>query len=646
MRIVVLGAVHMYRGGREVPAGPPQRQAMLVALALRAGHTVALADLVDAVWGQNLPNGPVATIRTYAWQLRRSIESDPSVPSVLLSSGDGYRLAVPGAGVDALRAESLVRRAARERGAGRAEEARELLIEALALWHGHSLSGVPGPYAYGQRARLEELRLTLVEERLALDVHLGDASSALPPLAELTRAHPLREQPQALLMRALCATGRRAEALASFTAYRVRMAEELGIGPGPELTGLHARILRDDLGPRVAGGNRTPRQSVPAQTATPVRSGRVSPVGMQGVHPPTRPPAQLPPAPADFTGRDAETARLCGLLTSADRPVPAIVSVTGMAGTGKTALTLRAAHRVRSAYPDGQLYADLSGRQGTPTGPAAVLATFLRALGVAAADIPDGVDDRSRLMRSVLDGRRVLIVLDDVHDPAELALFLPGSAGSGVAVTHRTGLAGLPVSGRIDLGMFRREESLALFRAVAGSDRVDREHAAALAVAESCGHLPLAVRIAASRMAARPGRRISDLALRLADERRRLKELRLDGLTVEAAFAASYRRLSADQVAAMGVLAPVAGPDVSLTAAATALRMAEDAAEDLLESLVDAALLQTPRAGSYRFHDLVRCYALQQTGGTGEATLRVLRGLPHPSPQSVAGPWPGAESAR
>ncbi|WP_411144858.1 BTAD domain-containing putative transcriptional regulator [Streptomyces sp. x-80] len=624
--------------------GSPQRQAVLAALALRPGRAVSLAQLVDAVWGQELPAGPAATIRTYAWQLRKSFEGDPSAPGVLLSAGDGYRLAVSASAVDALRAESLAGQAARARTAGRPEEARGLLADALDLWHGQPLSGVPGPFAHGQRARLEELRLALLEERLELDLLLGEAPSALPGLVELTVTHPLRERPHALLMRALCGTGRRPEALTVFAAYRARLAEELGVDPGAQLTQLHLGILRGDLAPapRPEPAERGPAGPRPLNLPATARRWLVPAQrpGPPSARRPVRPPAQLPAPPADFTGREDAASRLSALLTGGERPAPAIVLVNGMAGIGKTALALRVAHRVRAAYPDGQLYADLAGLSRTPADPAATLAAFLTALGVAPGAVPPGLDDRSRLLRSELDGRRVLLVLDDVRDAAQLRPLLPGSASCGVVVTSRTGLGGLPLTGRIALDVFRPEESLALLGAVAGPARIPAEHEDALAVAEACGHLPLAVRIAAERIAARPNRTIGDLAGRLADEGRRLRELRLDGLTLEAAFQAGYRQLSADQARALRVLAAMTSPDasdlslvsdVSLVAAATVLDMARDTAEDLLESLVDAALLRSPRAGRYRLHSLVRCFALHRAaedGGTDTDGLGRLLCLP------------------
>ncbi|MER5630308.1 AfsR/SARP family transcriptional regulator [Streptomyces nitrosporeus] len=630
LRCLLLGPVTLRRGGREVHSGTPRGRAMLVALALRAGRPVSVDDLIDAVWGQDLPNAPVAAIRTYAWKLRRSIEEDPSAPTVLLSSGDGYQLAVPPDGVDALCAESLARQAARARGSGRAREARDLLAAALGLWQGAPLSGVPGPYADRQRTRLAELRLTLLEERLRWDVRLGDAASALPRLTEMTTAHPLREGLQGLLMQALSALGRRAEALESFTAYRARMAEELGIGPGPELEAVHLHILRGDAGPLLTEGPRHRRTLPGGPPAAPRGPVPLLSGGPPGVRPSALLPAHLPPAPVDFTGRVDETNRLCALLSSGDRPAPVIASVTGMAGTGKTALALHVAHRVRSAYPDGQLYAGLSGVREASAGPAAQLRGFLTALGVPAGDVPDDVEDRASLLRSVLDGRRVLMVLDDVRDTAQLARLLPGSAGCGVLVTHRTGLGGLPVSGRLVLDMFSPGESLALLGTIAGRARIDKERAAAQAVAEACCHLPLAVRIAAARIAARPERTVGDLAARLSVEGRRLKELRLADLTVDEAFDASYRRLTAQQAGALRVLAGSAGPGFSLAEAATALRQTPEAAEDLLESLVDAAVLQASRTGRYLLHGLFRCYVQQQGGDGGEAGSPYENGPGHP----------------
>ncbi|MGA4837514.1 AfsR/SARP family transcriptional regulator [Streptomyces sp. G45] len=602
MEFFVLGAVGIRIDGTVVPGGSPQQQATLATLALRAGHVIPLHELMSAVWGEEAPGSAVTILRTYVWRLRKILERGGD-PQVLASASDGYRLAVRPSAVDALRSERLVTEAAHARKDERYDDCAELLAEAEGLWRGEPLAGVPGPFADQQRSRLTELRLHLLEERFDLDVLLGRHAQVIPDLTGFIQEQPLRERPYGVLMRALFASGRQADALALFAKARDLLAAELGLDPGPELQRLHQRILAGD--PELAAPLRATAPAVsPAPVAEPEAEGAGQDSGAF-----VR-PAQLPADIADFSGRAAALDGLHATLTDAGRTALAIATISGMGGIGKSALALRVAHRAKDAFPDGQLYVDLRGTSADAAAPAAVLASFLSALGVPRQRIPGSVEDRARLFRTVLDGRRVLLLLDNARDAAQVRPLLPGAVHCAVVVTSRARLAGVPSGSHVRLGEFSTGEALSLLRHIAGADRVDGEKSAAVALVGACAHLPLAVRIVATRLATRPSWTVAHLVTRLADERRRLAELRADDLAVAAVFEFGYDQLAPDQALAFRSLAPVTWPTIGLDAAAAALERSAGDTGELLEALVDAALLESPEPGRYQYHDLGRDFAL------------------------------------
>ncbi|MFD5566912.1 AfsR/SARP family transcriptional regulator [Streptomyces cadmiisoli] len=581
LRFCVLGPVRASRGAEPLATGSPQQRALLAALLLREGRTATAPELIDALWGDEPPSQALAALRTYASRLRKVLD-----PGVLVSESGGYAIrSLPDGALDLAVARELAAEADRAGHAGDLCRARDLLGRALALWDGEALAGVPGPYAQAQRVRLEEWRLQLLESRLDMDLEQGCHAEAVSELTALTAAHPLRERLRELLMLALYRSGRQAEALAVYADTRRLLADELGVDPRRGLGELQQRILRAD-----------PELAAPAAPAAEAPTARVR-------------PAQLPATVQDFTGRSSFVAELSEVLASAEGRVMAVSAVAGIGGVGKTTLAVHVAHQARAAFPDGQLYVDLQGAGGRATEPESVLGSFLRALGTADSAIPDTLDERAALYRSVLDGRRVLVLLDNARDAAQVRPLLPGTSGCAALVTSRARMVDLAGAHLVDLDVMSPDEALSLFTKIVGAERVAAERKAALDVVAACGFLPLAIRIAASRLAARRTWTVSVLAAKLADERRRLDELQAGDLAVKATFELGYGQLEPAQARAFRLLGLADGPDVSVPAAAAVLDLPPEDAEDLLESLVDMSLLESAAPGRYRYHDLVRLYA-------------------------------------
>ncbi|MCC5478699.1 AfsR/SARP family transcriptional regulator [Streptomyces barringtoniae] len=587
LRFGVLGPVRAWRGAEQIGTGSPQQRALLAALLLREGRTATAAELIDALWGAEPPSQALAAVRTYASRLRKILP-----PGVLVSESGGYAVRVPAEdALDLTVAQDLAAEAEKSRAAGDLCRARELLNQALGRWDGEVLAGVPGPYAETQRVRLEEWRLGLLESRLDMDLEQGCHAEAVSELTALTAAYPLRERLRELLMLALYRSGRQAEALAVYADTRRLLAEELGVDPRPGLRELQQRILQAD--PALA----EPSSPASEPAAVPVR------------------PAQLPASVPDFTGRASFVTELSEVLSSASESpdagdrVMAVSALAGIGGVGKTTLAVHVAHRARGAFPDGQLYVDLQGAGPRPAEPETVLGSFLRALGTADSAIPDSLDERAALYRSVLDGRRVLVLLDNAKDAAQVRPLLPGTEGCAALVTSRVRMVDLAGAHLVDLDVMSPDEALSLFTRIVGEERVAAEREAALDVVAACGFLPLAIRIAASRLAARRTWTVSVLAAKLGDERRRLDELQAGDLAVKATFELGYGQLEPAQARAFRLLGLADGPDISLAAAAAVLDLPVEETEDLLESLVDTSLLESAAPGRYRFHDLVRLYA-------------------------------------
>ncbi|WP_051468590.1 AfsR/SARP family transcriptional regulator [Actinomadura oligospora] len=618
LRFTLLGPLTVRRDGtgeadKPPGTGSPQQGALLAALLLRGGRTAGIGELVAGLWEGEPPARAVGMIRTYVSRLRHALEDDRTRPRVLVSVGGGYALRVPPEAVDAVVFERLVQDARDAAGRGDHAEARRLLLDADALWGGEPLVGLPGPSASAHRERLRLLRLDALEARLDADLALGDHAEAAVELAALAACHPLRERLHALRMLALYRSGRRVEALEAYATVRRSLAEELGTRPGPVLQDLHQRILRSatDLEPAAPA---TPQTCATARAY------------------------ELPRAVPDFVGRTHELAHLRATLTDPDRGgrpgrAPVIVTLAGGAGVGKTTLAVQTAHEVADAFPDGVLYADLGTAPSgpaepeavpgaTPVEPGEVLRGFLRRLGVPDAHQPDDVAAATALYRSRLADRKVLVVLDNAGDTARLRPLLPGGEGCAVLVTGRARPPAFPVDRHLDLDTLGRREALDLFARIAGEARTAAERSAAEEVLRLCDRLPLAVRIVASRLAARPDWTVERLLTRLSDGRRRLAELRIGPTAVESTFRLAYEHLDPAQARAFRLLALSDAPVISVGTASALLGADGDEAEELADSLVGLGMLASPAPRRYRFHNLTLLFARTLTDHPGSDERR------------------------
>lgn len=591
--------------GPRLLAAPKQR-VLLASLLLRPNQVVPVSELLDRLWGESHPVSALAAVHNHMARLRRSLGAEAGArirtrsPGYLAEIRDDEEL-------DLARFHSLHTAAAAEAEHGAYDRAAAMLRQALGLWRGNALSDVPATTVRSRDGeQLDELRLVVWQQRIEYDLERGAGEALLPELRELLAAHPFQEGLYGQLMRALYQAGRQADALGVFRAARTTLLDELGVEPGPALQQVHESLLQQD------------------PDLTQVRAARLRPPQSRRRDEPMRVPVQLPPGVPDFTGRLDECAALAAVLATDSGHGPLIVAISGQAGIGKTELALQAAWQVRDAFPDGVLFADLQGQQSRPADPADVLAAFARALGTEGMAIPAERDARAALYRSLTAGRRLLVVLDNAADSAQVRPLLPGP-GSAALVTNRRRLTGLAGAHAFDLGILSATEAAALFRTVAGRGHAEPD--AVAAIAARCGYLPLALRISGARLAARPAWTMREIAERLADSCHRLDELRTEDMDVRASLMLSYAALPEPNARAFRLLALSDAPTVPLPIAAAMLDLPLRVSEQVLEDLVDAHLLTCPRQGSYGFHDLPRLFGKERADDaeTAEDQLAALR---------------------
>ncbi|MFI2202950.1 BTAD domain-containing putative transcriptional regulator [Streptomyces sp. NPDC020192] len=597
--------------------GSPKVRALLAALLLETGRVVSVESLKDALWGGAPPVSAQASLHNHVTRLRRLLDD----PERLRAVPPGYVLRVDHGELDVHVFDARVAEA-------RAAHARRewsgvvgACTAGLALWRGTPLSGLPADFGgYALVQRLVEARLFLLEWRYDAELALGGARLAalVPELAALVAEHPLREVYHRQLMLALHRTGRQAEALAVHRDLRARLVEELGIEPGPAVREAHVEVLRGSGEEQQGGAEESVRQ--PSQGQGDVlavveeergrgRPGESGPAALQ-----TPRPAQLPAPPAHFTGRADARRELRHALTEPPVPAPAIAVISGMAGVGKSALALHVAHELRERFTDGQLYVNLHGATPgmTPLTGTQALAALLRDLGAEPRSIPEHPDAAAALLRSLLAPARILLVLDDAANAAQVRPLLPAGPGCAVIVTSRSPLTALDGARRFPLTPLTGEDSAALLRAVSGREGLDAGHA----LVELTGRLPLALRVVAARLAARRALTPEVLAGQLAETGGRLRHLEYDDLSVRRSLAVAHDALAAagreaDRDAALALRRigaldlPTYGAPLIARLTGTDARRAEAA----LDRLVDVALLEETAYGRYTPHDLVRDFA-------------------------------------
>ncbi|MFE0522061.1 BTAD domain-containing putative transcriptional regulator [Streptomyces sp. NPDC058954] len=622
-RFSLLGPLRAWRQEVELTLGPPQQRAVLALLLLRRGRAVGVGELVDGIWGADPPTAAVSVLRTYVSRLRRLLEPERPAdgsPRLVVSLGDGYALRTDAVVSDLDRFEDLVARAGSRHTEGDDPAAVELLREALDLWQGTPLAGVPGPRAEAERRHLEERRLAALESRLRIELDLGQHARVLPELTALYEAHPLREALCELLVLALYRGGRRAEALAVYDRTRRTLVDELGIEPGPSLLAVRAGLLANSgSGPPEATDVDDRFDVVDEGDAGGLADGTGEGQDGPGLPVSAVRPSQLPTDLATFTGRRAQLDGAAALLPDRGHPQTSVIGlISGMAGAGKTTLAVHWAHRIAHRFPDGSLYVNLRGYDpsGSRMSPGDAIETFLVALGVAQQAVPEELEARAALYRGVLADRRVLIVLDNAGDSEQVTPLLPAAPGCLVIVTSRSRLSGLVArhgAHPLALNPLSAEESLELLARRLGDARVDAEPEAARAIVALCAGLPLALSIVAARAALNPGFRLAGIAEELRQDHGSLDAFAGGdaGTDARAVFSWSYHALSPEAAGLFRRLALHPGPDITVAAAAALAGVDRRRVRTPLTELTGASLLIERAPGRYVFHDLLRAYAAE-----------------------------------
>jgi DNA-binding SARP family transcriptional activator/tetratricopeptide (TPR) repeat protein len=617
---------------------------MLAVLLLEAPRVVPVSRLIEAAWDGAPPETAALRVRKTMAELRRRV---PGGGALIVTADPGYRAVVAEEQLDVLRHARMLRDADAALEAGDTQRSAELLGGALRLWRGPVLAGEGGRVIDALAVPLQEQRLAAAERLYGLPAAEGaDAASAVGELRALVEDHPLRETLRGRLMLALARAGQQAAALEEFRRFRRLLGEELGIDPGAELSRLHERILRQDpalIPPAVSGGLLLPGSPAapatadgvgvgvgvgveklpvpPVPTAVPrddtAAAGRPVPPGppATGTVPGPAPvPRLLPYDIPDFAGRTADLDWIREAAGRGRGEPSTILGIDGMGGGGKTALVTRAAHELADHYAGGGLFLDLRGFTPAqePLHPFHAQGELLVLAGVPGEEIPHTEAGRSALWRNHTRARPMLLVLDNAATSDQVRALIPASPGSLVLVTSRPRLTGLEGAEWRSIDALTDADGRDLLRRTLGEERLAREPDAVAELLRLCGGLPLALRIAAARLANRPHWTIGHFVGRLRDHDRRLDELTSEGKGVAGTLLLSYRSMPDRRRTAFRLLGLHPGRHIDLPEAAALLDLDAQEAEDVLEALVDVRLLESREPGTYSFHDLVHSFVRRE----------------------------------
>ncbi|AJT65886.1 AfsR/SARP family transcriptional regulator [Streptomyces chattanoogensis] len=633
MEFSLLGPVAVTTGAGELPLGPAKRRSVLALLLLQPNTTVPLEQLIDSLWEDEPPEHARTVVQGHVSRLRATLaEGGAAAYGIELTThGSAYLLRLPEELIDAHRFGELVALARPEAAPG---DAVPLLREALGLWRGPALTGTvtSPPFAAAAHA-LEERRLTAVEALARAHGALGEHEQAAAILYSAAVNHPLREGLIAALMRALFRAGRQSDALEWFHRTRRLLNEELGVDPGERLSGAYEEILRAEregaagakgaTASRGAGQGRPEAGGAAGPGQAPVRGGATGPAapGARDGGAGRAAPRLLPRPPARFLGRDRQLAALTDALTDHTTGESPLAVVVGPAGVGKTACAVQWAHLHASAFPDGQLFADLRGFGEGDEAPAAeILRDFLLALGTPPERVPGSAQAASALFRSLVAERRMLVVLDNARSSAQVRPLLPGGPRCATVVTSRSRLDGLVATDcarPVGIQVLGHEEGAALLGAMLGPDRVAEDPAAARELVDLCDGLPLALRAAAAQLTARPRWRLARLAAALRDEQRRLALLSAEDTGIAAALRMSVARLSADDARLLSALAKSADGHLNASVAAALAGYDPERTQDGLDRLAEMHLVDEEATDVYTISTLTQLFARDEKDGRG-----------------------------